>query len=154
MLSLIYGMSSEFGRLSKTMVNIIPEACVCVSCSAVSDWLCNPILCPWNSPSKNTGVVCHSLLQGIFPIQQLNPGLLHSRQILYCPSYQKHMSSIFHVDNTGKKKKVFLHFYHLYISSSKSTQSGIFRTCILRWQPIANTELGPNPPGWTLSNAL
>ena len=55
---------------------------------------------------------------------------------------------------TQKKKNVFLNFYHLYISSSKSTQSGIFRTCILRWQPIANTELGPSPPGWTLSNAL
>ena len=32
-------MSSKFGRLSKTMVNIIPEACVCVSYSAVSDFL-------------------------------------------------------------------------------------------------------------------
>ena len=26
---------------------------------------------------------CHSLLQGIFPTQGLNPGLLHCRQILY-----------------------------------------------------------------------
>ena len=26
---------------------------------------------------------CHSLLQGIFLTQELNPGLLHSRQILY-----------------------------------------------------------------------
>ena len=29
----------------------------------------------WNSPGKNTGVGCHSLLQGIFPTQGLNPGL-------------------------------------------------------------------------------
>ena len=35
--------------------------------------LCNPIdciplgvLCPWNSPGKNTGVGCHSLLQENF----------------------------------------------------------------------------------------
>ena len=29
----------------------------------------------WNSPGKNTGVLaCHSLLQGIFPTQGLNPG--------------------------------------------------------------------------------
>ena len=35
------------------------------------------LLCPWNSPSKNTGVGCHALLQGIFPTQGLNPGLLH-----------------------------------------------------------------------------
>ena len=32
---------------------------------------------PWDSPGKNTGVGCHSLLQGIFPIQGSNPGLLH-----------------------------------------------------------------------------
>ena len=29
-----------------------------------------------DSPGKNTGVGCHSLLQGIFPTQGLNPGLL------------------------------------------------------------------------------
>ena len=33
-------------------------------------------------PSKNTGVGSHALLQGIFPTQGLNPGLLHCRQIL------------------------------------------------------------------------
>ena len=41
------------------------------------------VLCPWDSPGKNTGVGCHFLLQGIFPTQGLNPGLLHCRQILY-----------------------------------------------------------------------
>ena len=30
----------------------------------------------------------HSLLQGIFTTQELNPGLLHCRQILYCLSHQ------------------------------------------------------------------
>ena len=38
---------------------------------------------PWNSPSQNTGVGSLSLLQGIFPIQGSNPGLLHCRPILY-----------------------------------------------------------------------
>ena len=38
---------------------------------------------PWNSPGQNTGVGRLSLLQGIFPIQGLNPGLLHCRWILY-----------------------------------------------------------------------
>ena len=47
-----------------------------------------PMACPWNSPGKNTGVVCHSLLQGIFLTQGSNLGLLHSRQILYHLSYQ------------------------------------------------------------------
>ena len=42
----------------------------------------------WNSPGQNTGVGSLSLLQGIFPTQGLNPGLLQCRQILYQLSYQ------------------------------------------------------------------
>ena len=41
------------------------------------------LLCPWDSPGKNTGVGCHFLLQGIFLTQGLNPCLLHCRWILY-----------------------------------------------------------------------
>ena len=38
-----------------------------------------------DSPGKaTTGVGCHALLQGIFPIQGSNPDLPHCRQILYC----------------------------------------------------------------------
>ena len=40
------------------------------------------LLHPWDSPGKNTGVGCYALLQGIFPTQGLNPGLLHCRRIL------------------------------------------------------------------------
>ena len=35
------------------------------------------LLCPWDSPGKNTGVGCHFLLQGIFPTQGSNLHLLH-----------------------------------------------------------------------------
>ena len=38
--------------------------------------------------SKNTGVGSLFLLQGIFPTQELNRGLLHCRWILYQLSYQ------------------------------------------------------------------
>ena len=41
-----------------------------------------------NSPGKNIGVGCHSLLQGIFPAQGSNPGLPHLRWIFYCLSHQ------------------------------------------------------------------
>ena len=41
-----------------------------------------------DSPGKNTRVGCHALLQGIFPTQGLNPGLLHYKQILYCLSHE------------------------------------------------------------------
>ena len=43
---------------------------------------------PWNSPGQNTGVGSRSLLQGIFPTQGSNPGLLHCRQILYQLSHR------------------------------------------------------------------
>jgi len=34
------------------------------------------LLCPWDSPGKNTGVDCYALLQGIFQTQGLNLHLL------------------------------------------------------------------------------
>ena len=65
-------------------------------------------LCPWDSPGKNTGVGCHFLLQGIFPVQESNPCLLHCRQILYqlskerSPIYDKPITNI--ILNGGKLK--------------------------------------------------
>ena len=47
------------------------------------------LLCPWDFPGNSTGVDCHFLLQGIFPSQGLNPGLLHCRQTLYHLSHQR-----------------------------------------------------------------
>ena len=65
-----------------------------VSHSVVSDslWPTNQLtrlLCPWDSPGKNTGVGCHSLLQRVFLTQGSNPSLLHCRHILYHLSYRK-----------------------------------------------------------------
>ena len=37
----------------------------------------------WNSTGQNTGVGSLSLLQWIFPTQELNRGLLHCSRILY-----------------------------------------------------------------------
>ena len=52
--------------------------------------LCDSMYCslpgssvPEDSPGKNTGVGCHAFLQGIFPTQGLNSGLLHCRWTLY-----------------------------------------------------------------------
>ena len=42
----------------------------------------------WNSPAQNIGVGSCSILQGIFPTQESNLGLLHGRGILYQLSYQ------------------------------------------------------------------
>ena len=68
-----------------------------VSCSVVSNSLqlhsLQParLLCPWNSPGKNTGMGSHSLFQGFFWTQRSNPGLLHCRWILY---HLNHLRSV------------------------------------------------------------
>ena len=75
--------------------------CMCgwvLTCSVVSDSLrphgLQPtrLLCPWDSPGKNTGVGCHFLLQGIFPIQGSNLCLL---SLLH---WQAHSLSLSHQD--------------------------------------------------------
>ena len=53
---------------------------------------------------KNTGVGSLSLLQGIFPTQELNQGLLHCRWILYQLSYQANQDS--REAATGDKEEV------------------------------------------------
>ena len=77
---------SSSSRLSATLR-------VCLAVSVRSDSLQpyglwpDRLLCPWDSPGKNTGVGCHALLQGIFPTQGSNLyrlWFLHCRQILYC----------------------------------------------------------------------
>ena len=88
--------------------------CVCVNCSVVSNSLqphgLEParLLCPWNSPGKNTGVVCSSLLQWIFPTQELNPGLPHYSQALYHLSHQGSPSILSYI----------LYLSHIYLNIS------------------------------------
>ena len=72
--------------------------------------LCDPMDCslPGSSvhgdiPGKNTGVSCHALLQGIFPTQGSNPGLLHCRQTLYQLSYKGSPNQVY----CNIKQKVF-----------------------------------------------
>ena len=67
--------------------SIIYIFCAVLSLSVVSDslqshgWQPARLLCPWDSPGKNTGVGCHALIQGIFPAQGSNSGLPRCRQI-------------------------------------------------------------------------
>ena len=79
--------------------------CVCVVCAPVLIAQSCPTHCSSTDSSPpgsvhgivqalssrtlhSAGVGSHSLLQGIFLTQGLNPSLLHSRQILYCLSHQ------------------------------------------------------------------
>ena len=63
--------------------------CVCVRLF-VTPWTvaCQVPLFMEFFSGRNTGVSSHFLLQGIFPTQELNLGLLHGRQILHHLSYQ------------------------------------------------------------------
>ena len=55
-------------------------SCACMlGCSVMPDYLRlhgpepTKLLCPWDSPGKNPGVGCPSLLQGIFPSPRVEP---------------------------------------------------------------------------------
>ena len=78
--------SKDSSRRTRECASTDGSGLVAKSCDS-----CNPIACqaplPWDSPGKNTGMGCHFLLQGIFPIQGSNSGLPLCRQILYCLSH-------------------------------------------------------------------
>ena len=74
--------------------------------------LCDPMDCSLpgssvhgDSPGKNTGMGFLALLQGIFPTQGSNPGLLHCRQILYWLSQQGSPTLV--------KPNLLQHLHHL-----------------------------------------
>ena len=69
--------------------------------------LCDPMdcslpgsSCPWDFPGKNTGVGCHSLLQGIFLTQGSNMGLLNWQEdfFFYQLSHQGSPMVCLHID--------------------------------------------------------
>ena len=81
----------ESSRISVPKISYFGGGLVTKSCpTLVTPWTrgSTRLLCAWDSPGKSTGVGCHFLLQGIFLTQELNPGLLHCRQILYHLSYE------------------------------------------------------------------
>ena len=58
----------------------LPDACSVASGSGSlqpHELQLTRLLRPWNSPGKNTGMGCHTLLQGIFPTEGSNPHLMH-----------------------------------------------------------------------------
>ena len=73
-------MSFHAEKMKVLAAQSCPILCDPTDCSPSTPqpWL----LSLWDSPSKNTGVGCHFLLQRIFLTQGSNPGLLHCRQIL------------------------------------------------------------------------
>ena len=86
--------------------------------------LCEPmeptrLLCPWNSPGKNTGVDCYSLIQGIF----LNPGIKPGSPILQADSLPSELP-----DSVRPPNKTQTHTSHLvcFYFSQHSWSPGCF----------------------------
>ena len=82
--------------------------------SVVSDSFTTPwtvparLLCPWDSPGKNTGVGCHSLPRGSFwPRDQTQVSHVAGRQTLY---HLRHQGSYYGVSSgyTWSRDKVWL----------------------------------------------
>ena len=89
-----FKQSPVFQRASPHWGCVCVCVCVCISCSVVSAFV-TPWTVAHQAPlsmgfsGKNTGVGCHSFLQGIFLTQGSNPGLLPYRQILSHKSHQR-----------------------------------------------------------------
>ena len=92
--------------------------------SLVVKWLrlCYRLLCPWDSPGKNTGVGCHALLQGIFPTQASNLGLPHRSLICYHlsqqESWEETLRGLIKVEQLGIQTQVFWALHSMVPGSS------------------------------------
>ena len=85
-------------KITHSMLYLVAQSCLI---------LCYPLDCSLpgfsvheDSLGKNTGVGCHAFLQGIFLIQESNPGLLHCRilQVDSLPAELPGKPNIFYVD--------------------------------------------------------
>ena len=133
------GPISAFGYTAQGILEL--AVCVCESGSVVSDSLrpCGLYL-PGSSVRgilqaiPNTGASCHSLLQGIFPTQRSNLGLLHCRQILYLLSHQR---------VSGSHVLIFLNsFLSQQALSSWKPQEVKASGAALLWWKVASTRGG------------
>ena len=95
------GNSTGVGCRCLLQATNFPGLCCAVLVTQWYPTLCNPMDCGpqassvhGDSPGKNTGVGCHVLLQGIFPTQELNRGLLQCKQILHSLATREDFSQL------------------------------------------------------------
>ena len=104
--------------LQTAQFTIIQRASVCMLSRSFMSSSLRPhglqparLLCPWNSPGKNTGVGCHFLLQGIFLTQESNPHLPHCQADSLLLSHKG--SPITQTESAFKPHSSAGHFIHL-----------------------------------------
>ena len=123
--------SSTDKQIKKMRFIYTMEYCCCCCClvaSVMSDSVrlygLQParLVCPWNSPGKNSGVDCHSLLQRIILNHGSNLGLLHCRWIL-CHLSQQGSQLVRWVGYKSYIPVVFLYTNNWKYNTAKQQQS-------------------------------
>ena len=107
-----------------------------------------------DSPGKDTGVGSLSLLQGLFPTQESNPGLPHCRQILYQLSYQylprKYLLEIFtkmsHKKKTEKPVRCVTRLSFLFHEPGRSDGKNTSEQSVLCRGPSLRNPRTPTLP--------
>ena len=108
------------------------------SCSVMSDFLqLHGQYSSWNSLGQNTGMDTLSLLQGIFPTQELNPGLPHCRWILYQLSRQ---GSPHHQRIHTSDKEACENMFHIICHQGVQINSTGYQFIPIRMAKIQNTD--------------
>ena len=107
-----------------------------------------------DSTGKNPGGGCHSLLQGIFPIQGWNPGLLHCRQILYHLSHQGSAITTIPRPILTKIKTLTPHSISKFLQLSPKALTAIFGSQIEPLRCAVAPSLTGNPCNPTLHSLL
>ena len=153
----------------------IPELCCAWSTAQLCPTFCDSTDCSppgssvhGDSPSKNTGVGCHALLQGIFPTQGLSPDFLRCRQILYWLSHQgspwilEWVAHPFSRGSSGPRSwtrvscnagKLFFFFFNLFILIGILLQKHIVVIFAIHWHESAmdvHVSPYPEPPSTSL----
>ena len=116
---------------------------LCMCCAVLVAQSCLTLCDPMNysppesfvhgdSPDKSTGVGSPSLLQGIFPTQESNQGILHCRWILYQLSYQGSPYMLYYIINIPLSTAIIAsHKFYFIFSVSAHSQYILFFTLFL-----------------------
>ena len=115
--------------------------------------LCDPMDCSsagsavhGDSSGKKTGVDCHALLQGIFPTQGPNPGLLHCRWI-----HQLSHKSVF-IPIPKKSNAKESSNYHTVVPISHAAAAAAaksLQSCLTLCNPTEGSPSGSPSPGFS-----
>ena len=142
-LNIYYLKITHYNIIHSNLYSFLHAAAAAAKSLQLCPTLCDPIHCSppgssvhGDSPGKNTGVGCDDLLQGIFPTQGLDPGLLHCRQILYHLSHQESPTMIHRINS--------VQFSHSVVSDSlRPHESQHARTPCPSPTPGVHSDLHP-----------